>query len=294
MIQMKPLLKEQDKEYTWIYNFDVSLDGGDPYNNYHTGWWNSSYYQSFDTASFPFWFKSGVFIEVDWGDGTVETIEGDDSIGAFSNKAFHAYNTPAEVYRISIKSRQWNRIWLCGGDCGNGGYPNSGYPGRWYKHSSWYASQLYGDPDYITGIDPGFDYGGLFSFIDSPDGFSRTITGQLAAMRMGCQSIVTPLPPVAGILISDHIHVANDDWSYAPSDYLDDTLFPFGTFMPNSMFYAFSYYCILKSAPSNLFANNLNSTDFTGCLWCVPTNVSNTIQYDQSKDKNYHEYYKTT
>ena len=280
MRQMKPLLKEPFKEYTWSYKFDTGLVGGyvDQYSGGHNNWWMSSCYCPFNQAGFPFWFPEGITATVDWGDGNIETINGS-TVLAFDG--IHTYSNACQTYTISITSNQWNHIWLCSGDPGCGGYPNFGYPGRWYKHDSSFSHNLYDNPDYYGNAEYGFDY-------DS--GFDNNITGQLASMRMGCIEILTPLPPVAGVVIADHLGTDINDYKSAPSDFFNDDMYPYGTFLPNSMYFAFAYYIRLTNAPSNLFENNTRATDFTWCLDFVPTSVANLIQYDKSKEQQLEMY----
>ena len=295
MRQMKPLLKNNPPNpYTWSYEFDTLLDGGhvDDGWNWHSGWWMSSCSCPFDQACVPFWVSKDTSLIVDWGDGTINTITGTSTKDYAASNATvletngicHTYTNPG-TYTISVTSSQWDKIWLCAGDPGNGGFPLGGYPqGHWNKHYLGQASEMYSNPDFWGPFDCGFSY-------DS--GFSDSITGNVAAMRMGCTKILNPLPPVAGVVVSDYIQVENTDRSKAPEGFFDG-IPEFGTFLPNSLYYAFAYYIVLHDIPKNIFIYNQNANDFSECLWGIDSILKDLTLYNKNRYVEYDSSYIAT
>lgn len=290
MYSMKPLLKEKiNNTYTWSYKFDTDLGGGRCSGDYCSGWWCTTADYDFNMATIPFWFPKPISIQVNWGDGTIETIQGIDDYSnrtyRFSDRCIHTYNERCAEYTISITSSQWENIWLCGGDPGNGGYTVGGYPDHWFLHSPSMVNMIYDYPDYWSDADVGFSSEWTLN--------GTTLPYLISGMRMGCTEILNPLPKVAGIIVADHVKVDETDLFYAPTgvSFFADCL-RYGTLLPNSMYYAFAGYVSLSHAPVNLFENNANAVDFTGCLWC--TSPQETVTYDHSKAKSFIEVTETT
>lgn len=278
MKQMKPLLKEPyEEEYTWSYTFNTTLT--------RSSWWMSSIDFDLNKASIPFYIPPNITLTVNWGDGNIETLN-------YMHSCFHTYAQREQTYTISVTSKKWSKIWLCGGDPGNVVYHIGGYGTYWYKHSSDIANQKYNDGEWM------YDFCSNKSSIEGNIGFGSNglctgLISRVAAMRMGCRTISNPLPRVAGVLQCDPIFIDENALTLTydgvtPEEFFSDVP-DSGTFFKKSMYYAFGWYSELTSAPGNLFQNNLDATDFTGCLWGVPSNVANNIEYPIDLERSLEE-----
>lgn len=293
---------EMLRGYTWTYEFDTKLTGNpwpheEGASEYSAWWMTSGGRIRYNEAAIPFWFPSGVSITVDWGDGTIETVNGSGSIDNFNGAeasmgVYHTYRRELQTYNISVTSNQWDQVWLCGGDAGNVVYYISSYGTHWFLHSTSYAKNVYTGEYIYEGcsgssffVDTNNAY--MWAYGYDADGLCRDgVLSQLAAMRMGCTKIFNPLPKLAGVIQCDRIEIGND----VSSTYNGQTPEQFfaglpdaNTVLPNSMYFALAHYISLTEAPSNLFQYNLNALDFTGCLHGVASSLQSTISYPSER-----------